>query len=371
MPRFWNLCRRFAKPRPIAHGLGLACLLAIAGAALTAPANAESPTVRTPLRRIAFGSCIRQDHPAPILETVRQSDPDLVIFLGDNIYADTTDMQVMRAKYDRLAAIPEFARLRREKPILATWDDHDFGVNDGGADYPQREASRDTFLRFWGFAEDSPVWQHEGIYDAHVFGPEGQRVQIILLDTRYNRSPLKQGERRLGGPHVPDADPSKTMLGEAQWAWLKEQLLKPAELRILATSIQLLSSDAGQETWANLPLERQRLIRLIRETKASGVIAISGDRHWAELSIDNESLDYPLLDLTSSSFNQLHERGTPTENRARAEPMTYHRENFGQIEIDWQEPDPSIRLSIRDMEGQVRLEKRIRLSDLRANVGSD
>jgi alkaline phosphatase D len=244
-------------------------------------------------------------------------------------------------------------------------------MHDGGADYPQREGSRENFLRFWDIDKDSPVWQHEGIYDAHLFGPEGQRVQIILLDTRYNRSPLKQGERRLGGPHVPDSDPSKTMLGEAQWAWLKEQLLKPAEVRILATSIQLLASDAGQETWSNLPLERQRLMRLIRDTEASGVIAISGDRHWAELSIDNESLDYPLLDLTSSSFNQLHERGTPTENRARAEPMTYHRENFGQIEIDWQEPDPSIRLSIHDMEGQVRLEKRIRLNDLRANVGSD
>lgn len=307
----------------------------------------------------------------PILATVRQTDPDLVIFLGDNIYADTTDEQVMQAKYDRLAAIPEFAKLRREVPIVATWDDHDYGVNDGGADYPMRETSRELFLEFWGTAKDSPVWQHEGVYDARVFGDPGHRVQVILLDTRYNRSPLKQAERRTGGPYVPDPDPSKTMLGEAQWSWLREQLLKPAELRILVTSIQLLASDAGQETWANLPLERQRLLRLIRETAATGVIAISGDRHWAELSVDDESLGYPLYDLTSSSFNQIHERGTPTENFMRADPKTYHRENFGQIEIDWQDPDPRIGLSIHDLEGRVQLETEMRLSELQLKGESD
>ena len=329
-------------------------------------AKAEPPGVRTPVTRIAFGSCIRQDRPAPILETVRQSDPDLLILLGDNIYADTSDMEVMRAKYDTLAAIPEFARLRRQVPILATWDDHDFGVDDGGADSPNRAESREIFLRFWETPEEAPVWKHEGIYDARVFGEPGRRVQIILLDTRYNRSPLKQAGRRLGGPYVPDADANKTMLGEAQWRWLEEQLAEPAELRILASSIQLLASDAGQETWANLPRERSRLLRMLRDRGVSGVIAISGDRHWAELSVDRQSLAYPLYDLTSSSFNQRHPRGTPTDNSARATETTYHEENFGLVEIDWQQEDPTIRLSIRDGEGQVRIDKRLRLSELQA-----
>lgn len=342
------------------------CLVLIGLMAIAA--SAQPPAAEKPIARIAFGSCIRQDRPAPILETVRRSAPDLLLLLGDNIYADTTDMEVMQGKYDQLAAIPEFAKLRRQVPILATWDDHDYGVNDGGAEYPKREQSRDIFLRFWNTPDDSPVWQHAGVYDARIFGPPGQRVQVILLDTRYNRSPLKQGEqRRLGGPHVPDADPDKTMLGQAQWQWLAEQLAQPAEIRILASSIQLLASDAGQETWANLPLERARLMQLLDQSAAAGLIVISGDRHWAELSVDRQSLDYPLYDLTSSSFNQKHPRGTPTENTARADETTYHEENFGLIEIDWQQPDPAIRLGIHDMEGEVQLEKQLRLSQLQAS----
>jgi alkaline phosphatase D len=202
------------------------------------------------------------------------------------------------------------------------------------------------------------------VYDAPVFGTAGQRVQVILLDTRYFRSPLKRGEKRVGGPWMPDDDPAKTMLGEAQWTWLEEQLRQPAEVRIIASSIQCLAGAAGQETWANLPRERKRLFDLIESTGAAGVLIISGDRHWAELSRIDEAVPYPLYDLTSSSFNQLHPRGTPTENPRRALPQTYHRENFGVIRIDWDQPDPTIVLEIRDLDGNVPLTKTVRLSEL-------
>jgi alkaline phosphatase D len=155
------------------------------------------------------------------------------------------------------------------------------------------------------------------------------------------------------------------MLGEAQWKWLKQQLLKPAELRVIATSIQCVSQDDGQETWSNLPVERARFFRLIRETKANGVIMISGDRHWSELSRTVDGLDYPVYDLTSSSFNQIHKRGTPTINKFRHLPKTYHKENFGAIEIDWTQRDPSIALEIRDIQNQVQIKKSLRLSELR------
>ncbi len=321
--------------------------------------------VHAPLSRIMFGSCVKQNLPAPIFDSVISHRPELFIFLGDNIYGDTEDMQVLKDKYQTLGEIPGVASLRKKARVLATWDDHDYGVNDGGENYPKRVESEQIFLDFWNDAADSPRRKRPGVYDSHVFGPEGQRVQVILLDTRYFRSPLKKAERRVGGPYVPDKSADKTMLGEAQWKWLEEQFRLPAELRIVASSIQCVAQDAGQETWSNLPRERERLFRLILHTKANGVMIISGDRHWSELSSASDGLPYPVYDLTSSSLNTVHGRGTPTDNRFRANPTTYHRENFGAITVDWTARDPLVTLQIRDIDGEPKLSKSVPLSSLK------
>jgi len=123
-------------------------------------------------------------------------------------------------------------------------------------------------------------------------------TQVILLDCRTFRGPLKTGERRVGGPYYPDPNPEIPMLGEAQWAWLETQLRQPAEVRIVATGIQFIAEAAGQETWSNLPGERRRMIDLIAKTQANGVIFVSGDRHWADLSVQTEGVPYPLFALT-------------------------------------------------------------------------
>lgn len=343
----------------------LTTLLFASCCALAASTLAVADDDAVVVSRILFGSCIKQDQPMPILETIVAERPELFIFLGDNIYADTADMQVMRDKYAKLQADAGFAKLMQACPILATWDDHDYGVNDGGADYPMRVESQKIFVDFWNDPAESPRRSREGVYDAAVYGPERQRVQVILLDTRYFRSPLATGDQNVGGRYVPSADPTLTMLGDAQWKWLEEQLRVPADVRIIATSIQLLATASGQETWSNMPLERERLLRLIASTKANGVVLISGDRHWSELSVLEEDVPYPVYELTSSSFNQLHPRGTPTKNLHRAVANTFHRENYGVIAIDWKAADPSIRLEIRDIDKTVRLTKVLRLGQLR------
>jgi len=116
-----------------------------------------------PISKIAFGSCASQEYPQVVWDAINDLHPDLFIFLGDNIYADTTDMDVMRKCYDKLAAIPGFKKLR-ESPtrILATWDDHDMGANDAGADYPKRAESQQLMLDFFGEPKDSPRRKREG-----------------------------------------------------------------------------------------------------------------------------------------------------------------------------------------------------------------
>lgn len=311
------------------------------------------------VQQIAFGSCIKQDRPTPILNTIADHKPDLMVYLGDNIYADTTEQAVMRAKYGLLRQQVEFRRLLDHSIGLATWDDHDFGVNDGGAEFEFKETAQQEFLEFWDEPRESPRWNQAGVYYAREYGPESQRLQVILLDTRYFRSPLKRGEKRVGGPYVPDESPEKTMLGEAQWKWLEEQLLRPADVRLIGTSIQCIASDAGQETWSNLPKERQRLFKLIESTEAKGVVLLSGDRHWSELSV-TELASGPLYELTSSSLNQDHPRGTPTDNIHRAIPTTYHQPNYGWIEVDWSSTPPTLEMSIRDLRGQTQFSQSVR-----------
>lgn len=320
-----------------------------------------------PLRRIAFGSCATQERPQPIWDAIVASKPDVFLFLGDNIYADTEDMAVMKAKYAKLAAMPGYQKLLATCPVLATWDDHDLGVNDGGLDYPKKVESQKLFVDFFGDPADSPRRKREGVYDARVFGPAGKRVQIILLDTRYFRSDLKEKPEKIRGegPYVPDPDPKKTMLGEAQWAWLKEQLLQPAEIRLIGSSIQVVPEDHGWEKWENLPKERERLFSLIKETKATGVIFLSGDRHLAELSVMDADVGYPIFDVTSSGLNQASKSWRPLEeNRHRVATMA-HGDNSGMIEVDWSKADPEIRLQIKDVSGDMIIQEKIKLSLLR------
>lgn len=319
-----------------------------------------------PISGIAFGSCAYQTRPQPIWDTVLETKPDLFLFIGDNVYADTEDMQVMRDKYAMLAAMPGYQRLVRSTPLMATWDDHDYGVNDGGAEYPKRAESREIFFEFFGEPEDSERRKHEGVYDAKIFGPAGKRVQIILLDTRYFRSPLRRRvpANRALGPYVANTDPRATLLGEEQWRWLEMQLKMPAEIRIIASSIQVVAADHGWEKWMNFPHERRRLFQLIRSTKASGVVFVSGDRHLAELSMMDGGIGYPVYDLTASGMNSGSKEWRPYEvNRHRVGTMNWG-DNFGMIKIDWESSDPQISLQIRDRGGDINIQRKISLSTL-------
>jgi alkaline phosphatase D len=326
-----------------------------------------------PLERIAFGSCATQARPQPIWDAVAATHPQLLLLLGDNIYADTTDMKVMRAKYAKFAAMPGFQKLRSTVPIMATWDDHDLGVNDGGSDYPKKDESQKEFFDFFGEPQNSPRRAQKGVYDAKIFGPEGKRVQVIMLDTRYFRSsPLKKKGKHASdeGPYLPNPDPTTTMLGEAQWQWLAEQLKKPAELRLIVSSIQVVAEDHGWEKWMNLPLERGRLFRVLKEAKAEGVIFLSGDRHLAELSMMDAKIGYPVYDITSSGLNMAFRAWRRYEvNQHRVATMNWG-DNFGTVLIDWSRPDPLIRLQIRDVEGEVVIQQKVWLSTLKPRRGA-
>lgn len=350
--------------------LTVSCLLG------AVPARADDAAIL----RFGFGSCAKQDKPQPIWDAIVDAKPQMFVLLGDNIYGDTEDMEVLRARYKLLGEQPGFQKLRAACPVFATWDDHDYGVNDGGVEYPKKRESQQVFLDFFGVPADDARRKREGVYSSHVFGPVGKRLQLILLDARYFRSPLKTGFQPgepgdgYRGKYAPNTDPNATVLGEAQWKWLEEQLGMPAELRIIGSSVQVVTCEHGSEMWGNFPLERARLFRVLRETKAQGAVFLSGDRHLAEIAKlpadDPLGAGYPLFDVTSSSLNAPSGNFTKAGvrfaneiNRYRV-GLTYFDTNFGMVHIDWDRSDPELRIQVRDEQGGVVFQQRVTLGQL-------
>lgn len=307
---------------------------------------------------IGFGSCLRENRPAPIFQTIAADAPDLYLFLGDNIYGDTEDPAVFRRKYERLMSMPGFREIRERSTVLAIWDDHDYGQNDAGIEYPAKELARQHFLNFWGEPSDSPRWTRDGNYGSHLFGPEGRRVQVLLLDTRWSRSPLARlPQRGEFGPYAASDDPSTLVLGEEQWAWLEEQLKVPADVRIVASSIQVLADEHNFEKWGNFPHEKQRLLRLL--DAASGVpIVVTGDRHSGEISRAVLPSGKRLYDITSSALNQGSGLPSTEPNVLRRGPRVTEP-HTGLIEIDWE--TGLVRMQLRRESGSVVTEAADRL----------
>jgi len=344
---------------------------------LTARTDPHAAVDRT-LTRIAFGSCAEGGKEQPIWDAVLASRPELFLFLGDNVYGDTRDMAQLRARYAELARQPGFTQLRATTPVAATWDDHDFGEDDAGGDYPQKEESRRIFLDFWGEPADSPRRDRDGVYASYIHGPPGQRVQVILLDLRYNRTPLVRQEPgarnyrawararhkkglEVPGPYARNPDLSATMLGERQWQWLEQQLEQPADVRLIGSSLQVLADFPGWEAWSVFAHDQQRLIELIRRKQANGVIFLSGDTHYAELSRLGVNVPYTFWDLTSSGLTEVWPARTPNANRVSE---VLREPNFGLVEIDWQGAQTTVTLSVLDQRGARRIEKRLQVSEL-------
>jgi alkaline phosphatase D len=248
-------------------------------------------------------------------------------------------------------------------------------MNDAGSEFPRKRESQEVFLDFYRVEQSSPRRQREGVYHSDVLGDEGSgRLQLILLDTRYFRSPLvkvSDAERAANrGPYGPNRDPEATVLGEAQWAWLGEQLRRPAELRLVATSIQAIPEDHGWEKWANFPQERARLLRLVRESRAGGVVLLSGDRHLAEVSVlpadaPGVGVGYPLYEVTSSGLTQSGGGSDDEPNRWRLpDTKPFRAANFGLVEVDW--PGRRVRLEVRDAGGHPEVGLDVPLDSLAA-----
>lgn len=303
-----------------------------ASAASAPTALPPAPPAPPPPLRIAFGSCNDLRKPARLWEAIFESEPDVWLWLGDIIYADTEDMQQMAALYRQLYDFPGYARVRQRARVIGTWDDHDFGKDNAGREYPMRSAAQGLLLDFLDEPVASARRRQEGVYAAYDFGAPPYQVRVIVLDTRYQRDPPNSGG---------------DILSATQWAWLEAELRSsPAAVNVIASSIQVLADDHLHEKWANFPAARARLLALLDDSAVHNPVIVSGDRHFAELTVATLPSGRVLYDVTSSSLSRPFSRPVSSPNPERVgEP--FGDVNFGLMVIDFGGQEPAIQLEVR------------------------
>jgi alkaline phosphatase D len=308
--------------------------------------------------KIAFGSCSEENDPDQMWAEVLQQKPNLWLWLGDNIYGDSHNMDSLRAGYDKQKSHPDYQKMTKAFPIIGTWDDHDYGVNDGGKFYSKKKESKEELLQFLDVPANAKVRKHEGIYQSHVYGSGKQKIRVILLDERYFRDTLVQVKENGKKKYLinPDGD----ILGDAQWAWLENELKRSdAQLHIIASSFQFLSNDHLFEKWGNFPKARQRMLDLLVKLKPANTLFVSGDRHIAEISkLNLPGLGYPLYDFTSSGLTHTWSEPWVENNSLRVGELVIQK-NFGVIEVEWGKKGPTVTMQARGKGNVVFAEERV------------
>ncbi len=325
-----------------------------------APANPALAT-ETVITRFAFGSCVNENRDMKFWDVIAAQKPQAFLLIGDNVYGDTgsfTDARIptLTQSYKKLSSRQEFDRFRRTVPMMTTWDDHDYGANDAGGSFAFKERAEKIYESYWGSSNE--VKSRPGVYESRIVGPEGKRVQFIILDTRFFRSDLARLPYRDPGPllgwYIPNTDPNATILGNEQWQWLEQELGKPADVRFIVSSIQLITSAHGFESWYNFPKERERLYSLLANKNVDNAIFLTGDRHSGGFyKTAVPGLSKPLWDFTSTSLNFAFGKGDGGDKEP--DPTRtggfWGIPNFGQIDIDW--AAKKVMMSLRKDDGSV------------------
>ena len=311
---------------------------------------------------IGFGSCIDEKFPQPIWSSIQSKDVDAFMFLGDNVYGDDPSGDLKKLKQSYIIQASKFPEWLKEKKVISIWDDHDYGINDGGADFKNKREAQRLFLDFWGIPKDDIRHSRDGLYFNEILDIEGFKINLIVLDTRFFRSKLTSDRF----PYTSTDNRDTTVLGDVQWKWFEEVIEMESDLILVLSSIQVLATEHVFERWNLFPHERSKIIKILDSVETKSLI-ISGDRHKGGL-YKKESL----VELTSSSLNKpvkaarisnilkyvpefivnfipKSTRELLVENDKLLTTEIYNFENFGLIKINTESEE--VEISLNDING--------------------
>jgi len=288
------------------------------------------PTATTPTRfTVAVASCIKtRPSRQGAWARLRETDPSLLLLLGDNAYIESTRTDYIWAGHLSVRAMPEFADVIRNVPTCAIWDDHDYANDNASGRARGKERSLAAFKGLWPNlahgTDDLP-----GVFHTFSWGP----VDFFMLDVRYHRSP------RL----APDDD-RKRMLGDAQYEWLEDALLhSTAPFKIIATGSTLRES--GIDGWRLYDFSRKRLYRLIDRVGVDGVLVLSGDVHYSAVRTHTPK------ELGGRELTEVISSGIANSREL----------SFAALTFDTTDPsDPHVTIRIIDADGTLLDERTVR-----------
>ena len=303
---------------------------------------------------IAFGSCnyINEevvDRPGKgygsgyqIYESIHNKKPNIMLWGGDNIYlreADWDSKTGIYHRYTHTRSIKELQPLLAITQNFAIWDDHDFGPNDGDRSYYFKYETQNAFKNFWAnktYGTDAN--QKEGIYSTFNWGD----AQFFLLDDRFFKSP----NDRLTG--------EKTIIGSTQFEWLIDALSSSkAAFKVIVIGGQVLNPSARFENYENYPKEKQKLLSEIEANKIKGILFLTGDRHFSELSKLNRENTYPLYDWTVSPLTSgVGNSYKDDVNKNRVEGSLFAQNNFGILSFSGNKANRQLKLTLFDVQGK-------------------
>ena len=274
-----------------------------------------------------------------IYKNIYDSKPDFMVWIGDNVYlreADYYSKTGILKRYTYQWSKEFLQSLWGSVHHYAIWDDHDFGPNNSNRSYAQKELTLEAFKMFWS----NPSYGINGKPGTTSYF-EWADCEFYLLDNRYYRSPenRKFNERKI--------------LGDEQVEWLIDALTNSkAPFKFIVMGGQFLSTSPYSENYSNYKDEQQKILDLIAKEKIEGVIFLSGDRHFTELSKLERQGSYPIYDFTISPFSSGYYNGEGEPNSLRVPGTFVAKRNYAKITVDGKRNDRTLTCIVYDKDGK-------------------
>lgn len=319
------------------------------------------------INTIAFGSSLDQNQPQTLWTNILKNNPDLFIFTGDQLNISKPEQKNLIEQYRKLNRITEYRDAREKIPFMTAWEDQDYAADAGTGPFIDRDAAKTDFIKYWPYFRNTLNNKQKALYHSKLIGSKKQTVQVIVLDTQTDRSELKKNTNiqaevstttttssstdpstattttlsetktvtvKENRPFTEDTDKKKRFLSEEQWSWLESELRKPAALRVLVSSIQVIANDHYFEKWGLFPHERERLLNLLKSTKAKNLVILSGNRQVGSIAETEIKGLGKIYDVTSSPMNLMATQGNVLKDASYLKDA--HAEvNFGLMKINW------------------------------------
>jgi alkaline phosphatase D len=317
-----------------------------------------------PAFTVAVGSCAYVNEPfwdrpgrgygdsMMVFKTLHEQKPDLMVWLGDNTYTREGDWNTksgFQHRYTHTRSLPEMQPLLASTHHYATWDDHDYGPNDGDRSFWNKEMASETFDLFWANPNGKPLGKGSVV---NTFG--WGDCQFFMLDDRWFRAPNNS------------KDSTRAFFGEEQINWLIDALTySKANFKIITCGGQIINDARMYENYAVYPVERRKLIDRITAAGISGVFFMSGDRHHAELSKLDRPGTYPLYDLTTSPLTAGTHNPGNEPNTLRVPGTLYNGRNFALLKLSGPAKERVMKVQVMSNLGRLIWEKDFKASELK------